>query len=69
MHAVAVILLIVASFYSFGRERVAMQTTGFAVLLLLTLGFYLFPFPGVKSEDFFRTFGHEALVSISGVER
>jgi len=64
IHALAVIVLIAASFYAFGRDRLAMQTTGFAVLLLLALGFYLFPFPGVRMEHFFRTFGHEALVTV-----
>lgn len=64
MHALAVLALIAASLYLFSRERVALQTTGFTVLLLLALGFYVFPYPNVKIADFFTNFGNEALVTV-----
>lgn len=64
LHALAVIALIAATFWLFGRERMGLQSTGFAVLLMLTLGFFVFPYPGVQINDFFRTFGHEALVTV-----
>ncbi len=64
LHALAVLALIAASLYLFSRDRVALQTTGFIVLLLLALGFYVFPYPGVKIADFFTSFGNEALVTV-----
>jgi di/tricarboxylate transporter len=63
-HALAVLALIVLALYSFSRDRYPLQTTGFAVLLLLSLGSYLFPYPGLKPTDFLANFGDDALVTI-----
>lgn len=63
-HAFAVILLIGLALYMFSKDRWAMQTTGFGVLLVLALGFYLFPYQGVVPADFFANFGNEALVTV-----
>ncbi|MGI9309219.1 MAG: SLC13 family permease, partial [Gammaproteobacteria bacterium] len=63
-HAVAVILLTVLTLFLFTRERMPLQTTGLLVLVLLVLGFYIFPYPDVQPTDFFLAFGNEALIAI-----
>ena len=67
-HAIAVLALAAGAFVLFSRERVPLETTSFAVLVLLTAGFQLFPYEshGVRLApiEFFAGFGHEALVAI-----
>lgn len=64
LHALAVIVLIALALYMFSKDRWAMQSTGFGVLLVLALGFYAFPYPGIQPADFFENFGNEALVTV-----
>jgi di/tricarboxylate transporter len=64
LHALAVIVLIGLAFYMFSKDRWPLQTTGFGVLLVLALGFYVFPYPGIRTADFFANFGNEALVTV-----
>ncbi len=64
LHALAVIVLIGLALYMFSKDRWPLQTTGFGVLLVLALGFYVFPYPGIKTADFFANFGNEALVTV-----
>lgn len=63
-HAFAVIVLIALALYLFSKDRWAIQSTGFGVLLVLALGFYAFPYPGIVPADFFANFGNEALVTV-----
>ncbi|MCC7257798.1 MAG: SLC13 family permease [Gammaproteobacteria bacterium] len=64
VHALVVLGLVAGAFYLFGRERMAHQTTGFLVLMVLAIGSYVWPYPGVTMADFFANFGHEALVTV-----
>jgi di/tricarboxylate transporter len=63
-HAVAVLALTLLSFAMFASEKVSIETTSLAVLVALSVGFQLFPHPEVAAIDFFRGFGHDALVAI-----
>lgn len=67
-HAIAVLLLTGCAFAVFAREKLPLETASLGVLVLLTAGFQLFPYEGadgpVHAVDFFRGFGHEALVAI-----
>jgi len=63
-HALAVILLTVITLILFTRERIPLETTGLTVLVLLLVGFYLFPYGDIQPADFFGSFGHEALITI-----
>jgi len=66
-HAVAALALTVAAFALYASEKIAIESTSFAVLVALTAGFEAFPHPRVAATDFFFGFGHEALVAICGL--
>ncbi len=66
-HAIAVLALTVVAFALFASERISIQATSLVVLVALSLGFQLFPHPGVVATDLFFGFGHEALVAICGL--
>lgn len=67
-HALAVLALTVVALYLFSRERLPLETSSLLVIAVLALGFQLFPFQRqglvVQPVDFFRGFGHEALVAV-----
>jgi len=71
LHALAVMVLIIAALVLFSREEVPLETTSLVVLVLLAVGFTLFPFEseGVKLEpsDFFFAFGNRALIAVSAL--
>ncbi len=70
-HAVAVLALTAVAFALFASERIAIETTSLALLVVLTVGFELFPYAGkgaqLAATDFFLGFGHQALVAICGL--
>jgi di/tricarboxylate transporter len=70
-HALAVMILIAVALALFTRDRIPLETTSLVVLVLLTVGFTLFPYTvdgqTVKASDFFLGFGHKALVAVSGL--
>lgn len=67
-HGLAVLFLVVVALALFTRERIPLETSSLAVLVLLTAGFELFPYAGksgpLHALDFFMGFGHEALVAV-----
>jgi di/tricarboxylate transporter len=67
-HGLAVLALILIALFLFTRERIPLETSSLVVLVLLAAGFELFPYfrEGVQlhAVDFFRGFGHEALVAV-----
>jgi di/tricarboxylate transporter len=67
-HAVAMMLLTVVALALFSRDYIPLETSSLAVLVLLTLGFELFPYTShgvtLRTVDFFSGFGHEALVAV-----
>jgi len=68
-HALAVLLLIVATLFAFSRGRLPRETVSLFVLVLLAVIFELFPFEQVDGEtiratDYFLGFGHEALIAV-----
>jgi di/tricarboxylate transporter len=64
IHAVLALALVAVTIYLFAVDRYGPPTTGLGVLLALTLGAYLFPYPGLKPSEFFASFGDEALVTV-----
>ncbi|MBT8064538.1 MAG: SLC13 family permease [Gammaproteobacteria bacterium] len=71
MHALGVMALIIFALILFTRESIPLQTTSLLVLVLLTVGFTLFPYEtesGVlQPSEFFLGFGHKALVAVCGL--
>lgn len=67
-HAAAVLILTVLALFLFTRERLPLETSSLSVLVILTVGFELFPYHGSEGRlhalDFFSGFGHEALVAV-----
>ena len=67
-HALAVMILIVVALVLFSRESIPLETTSLVVLVLLTVGFTIFPFEAdgerLVPSDFFLGFGNRALVAV-----
>ena len=67
-HAVAMMLLTVVALGLFTRDRIPLETSSLVVVVLLTLGFELFPYSRegatLRTVDFFSGFAHEALVAV-----
>lgn len=67
-HALVVMLLTVVALILFTREKIPLETSSLLVLLVLAVGFTLFPFQSdgsmLRAVDFFQGFGHEALVAV-----
>jgi di/tricarboxylate transporter len=68
MHALAVMLLIFGALILFARDNIPLETTSLIVLVLLAVGFTLFPYESggevVSASDFFMGFGHKALIAV-----
>jgi len=72
MHALMVLVLVLVALVLFSRERIPLETSSLVVLVVLTIGFQLFPYTAVdgstlKSIDFFQGFGHQALIAVSAL--
>ncbi len=67
-HAIACMLLAGLALLLFSRDRIAMEATGLGVLLLLVVGFELFPYEfrgeRIATSDFLAGFGNTALITI-----
>jgi di/tricarboxylate transporter len=71
-HALAVMILIIVALILFSRDNIPLETTSFIVLVLLAVGFTVFPFIRENGDplypsDFFLGFGHKALVAVCGL--
>ncbi len=68
IHATAVLALTLLALILFTREKIPLESSSFLVLISLTVGFEIFPFQSkegvLHAVDFFRGFGHEALVAV-----
>ena len=67
-HGIAVVILIVLALYLFTRDRIPLESSSLAVIIVLIAGFHLFPYE-VEGEPvtpalFLRGFGNEALIAI-----
>ena len=68
-HALAVLLLTVVALYLFRREDIMLESSCLGVLILIAIGFELFPYhelDGTRLESIhlFYGFGHEALIAV-----
>jgi di/tricarboxylate transporter len=67
-HGVAVVVLIIMALILFTRDRLPLESSSLAVIIVLVLGFHLFPYEvdgvAVDPAHFLLGFGNEALVAI-----
>ncbi len=68
IHGIAVLLLILVALILFTREEIPLETSSLVVLVLLAVGFELFPYQRdgelFDSIALFHGFGHEALIAV-----
>jgi len=67
-HALVMLLMTGVALYLFTREKIRLESSSLAILVMVVVGFELFPFEGtrgiIKPMTFFYGFGHEALVAV-----
>jgi di/tricarboxylate transporter len=67
-HGLAVLLLTAVALFLFTRDRLPLETSSLAILIILVAGFQFFPYSNgdisIRPVDFFAGFGNEALVAI-----
>jgi di/tricarboxylate transporter len=68
-HGIAVLVLTVVALFLFTRDRIPLESSSLAILILLVVGFEVFPYMkdgevALGAVDFFAGFGNEALVTI-----
>ncbi|MDH3526999.1 MAG: SLC13 family permease [Gammaproteobacteria bacterium] len=67
-HAIAVMVLTLVVLFLFTRERIPLETSSLIVLVIMTIGFTLFPYMTegghMDAVSLFHGFGHEALIAV-----
>jgi di/tricarboxylate transporter len=67
-HAAAALLITLGALLLFTRHRIPLEYSCVAILLVLVVGFELFPYEGsgerLRGADFMRGFGNEALITV-----
>jgi len=68
-HGIAVLILTVVALFLFTRDRIPLESSSLAILIVLIAGFQLFPYSRdgervLAPVDFFAGFGNEALITI-----
>jgi len=68
LHALAMLIMTGVALFLFSREKIHLESSSLAILVMLVVGFQLFPFEGARGAiepmSFFLGFGHEALVAV-----
>jgi len=68
LHALAILITTGVALFLFSREKIQLESSSLAILVMLVVGFQLFPFEGARGAiepmSFFLGFGHEALVAV-----
>jgi len=68
MHALVMLLMTGVALFLFSREKIHLESSSLAILVMVVVGFELFPFEGargtVEPMTFFYGFGHEALIAV-----
>ncbi len=68
LHAMAMLLMTGVALFLFSREKIPMESSSLAVLVMVVVGFEIFPFETVNGSiepmAFFYGFGHEALIAV-----
>ena len=68
-HGIAVLFLTVLALFLFTRDKIPLESSSLAILIILVVGFEIVPYVkdgerALEAADFFAGFGNEALVAI-----
>lgn len=67
-HALVMLLMTGVALFLFTREKIRLESSSLAILVMVVVGFEIFPFEGARGAiepmTFFYGFGHEALVAV-----
>ncbi len=67
-HALVMLLMTGVALFLFSREKIHLESSSLAILVMVVVGFQLFPFEGARGTiepmTFFYGFGHEALIAV-----
>lgn len=67
-HALVMLLMTGVALFLFTREKIHLESSSLAILVMVVIGFELFPFEGprgaIEPMTFFYGFGHEALIAV-----
>lgn len=67
-HALVMLLMTGVALFLFSREKIHLESSSLAILVMVVVGFQLFPFEGARGAiepmTFFYGFGHEALIAV-----
>lgn len=67
-HALTMLWMTGMALYMFSRENIRLESSSLAILVMVVVGFEIFPFDGehgaVEPMAFFHGFGHEALIAV-----
>lgn len=68
VHAMVMLMMTGVALFLFTREKIPLETSSLAVLVIVVVGFEVFPFENshgaIEAMNFFHGFGHEALVAV-----
>ena len=68
MHALAMLMMTGVALFLFTREKIPLESSSLAILVMVVVGFEVFPFESARGSiepmEFFYGFGHEALVAV-----
>ena len=68
MHALAMLIMTGVALFLFSREKINLESSSLAILVMVVVGFQLFPFETsrghIEPMAFFHGFGHEALIAV-----
>jgi len=68
VHALVMLLMTGVALFLFSREKIHLESSSLAILVMVVVGFHLFPFEGVRGTvepmALFYGFGHEALIAV-----
>ena len=68
IHALVMLLMTGVALFLFTRETIRLESSSLAILIMLVIGFEIFPFSGprgaIEPMTFFYGFGHEALIAV-----
>ena len=67
-HALVMLWLTCGALFLFSRERIRLESSSLAIIVMVVVGFEVFPFEGLRGAveplSFLHGFGHEALVAV-----